>query len=717
MAQCGSRELRSACRGEASDSGLVTPGAPVRAAASVVTLAAALQDPATVPRDTAVVESPLPGGVAEVVRFLLNTVPAPLQMAGAVIGAVAGAFILYRTYRNRAAIRGWIATRSRGVRIAMAAVLLVLGAGMAGFSAAAWNYTQHSNEFCVGCHVMNPAFHKFADDDNKHGQLSCHDCHQQSLYASARQMYLWIAERPVEIGEHAKVPNRVCMTCHVTAEPERWQRIAGTAGHRVHLESDSTALKDLQCVTCHGVEVHRFRPVAATCGQSGCHDVASTGIVLGKMAGQTVRHCTSCHGFTEDVPALATVDSARGTMVPGRRECMSCHEMRAVLTDFQEGLDPHGGKCGTCHNPHTQERVAEAATTCATSGCHSNWRDNPFHAGTAHRAVGSQCIVCHTPHSAKVDASGCEDCHQRVRARGGSRQPPVRFDTSAALRRGGFHSSAPPLHYVPVHRGDPGAALGSGDTPSPDVPEDPAPEPQGSGVLFAHTVAPDLAPLAAEPVVPGPRHSPANAAPADSFPHARHTSLACLVCHQTGSGHGRLTFERPRGCSICHHQAPAEARCESCHRTEVYGAPRSVRVTVAVPAREPRARPVDYVHAQHAARRCVECHTEPVTLGVLPAKAQCRDCHTEHHAPERTCASCHGAADPKSAHTNPITAHQRCDACHTRTIVEQLSPTRSFCSTCHSAQQTRHYEPRECTVCHFLVEPAVYRHRLVGGGR
>src|SRR5687768_12321927 len=268
---------------------------------------------------------------------------------------------------------------------------------------------------------MNPAFSRFGAAENKHADLNCHDCHQQPLSASARQLYLWVAERPEEIGEHAPVPNRVCENCHVTSDTATWQRIASTAGHRTHLESDSSSLENLQCVTCHGVEVHSFKPVGETCGQSGCHSTADTEIVLGKMATQTAGHCAACHQFTADVPALATRDSAVTTLIPGRAQCLGCHEMQAVLADFDEGRDPHGGKCGLCHNPHTQKTAAAAVTSCAT--CHANWRDEPFHVGASHRRVGEQCLTCHVAHKSKVDASDCQACHESVRARGGRLRP------------------------------------------------------------------------------------------------------------------------------------------------------------------------------------------------------------------------------------------------------------------------------------------------------
>jgi nitrate/TMAO reductase-like tetraheme cytochrome c subunit len=368
---------------------------------------AAIQQPHPTPTDSVAVESPLPGGVAQLTRFLLNTVPTWVQIGGLVLIAIVIAVGLVYLFRRRQAIRTWLTTREPAVRVGLltaAVVLLVLAGGL---GAATWNYTQHSNEFCVGCHVMNPAFQKFGDERNAHAEMSCHACHQQGIGASVRQLYMWVKERPEEIGEHAKVPNQICAECHVTADTARWQRIAATAGHRVHLESDSSTLEGLQCVTCHGVEVHQFQPVRETCGQSQCHEPAETDIVLGEMATQTVQHCTVCHEFTADVPALATRDSARGTLVPGMQQCLGCHEMRQVMADFDPERDPHGATCGMCHNPHEQETPAAAAATCASAGCHSSWREEPFHVGEAHGRVGSQCLTCHEPHRAQVDASEC----------------------------------------------------------------------------------------------------------------------------------------------------------------------------------------------------------------------------------------------------------------------------------------------------------------------
>jgi nitrate/TMAO reductase-like tetraheme cytochrome c subunit len=665
----------------------------------VLRSAAVLQQAQATPADSVVVRSPLPGGVAQVVRFLLNTVPQWVQVGGVVVGIILVAFVVWFLFLHRVAIRSWLASRSGGVKLALAAAAVVLIAGTAAMGTVTWNYTQHSNEFCVGCHVMNPAFQRFGDTKNKHGKLSCHDCHQQSLFASGRQLYLWVAERPEKIGKHAKVPNKVCETCHVTGDTASWQRIASTAGHRAHLESDSSALKNLQCVTCHGVELHRFLPVSQTCGQSGCHKPSETNIVLGKMAEQTDFHCTSCHRFTADVPALATRDSARGTLVPGKAECLGCHKMQKVLADFDEAKDPHGGKCGTCHNPHVQKTAAAAVTSCTTAGCHANWRDEPFHVGAAHKQIAPRCLTCHVPHSAKVDASNCEGCHSSVRARGKLR-PPLPFDTTKALRRVGATAAPGPSDatYADSRHSVAMASIRNGG---------PSAGPSDDAMLFGMD---DVSPAAN---YAGARLSRAPPAIADSFPHARHAKLACLVCHTTGTGVGLLTFKPPRGCAICHHQAPTPGGCATCHKTNEYMAVKHTTMSVTVPGHDTKPRPVDFFHAVHKKRTCLECHTTPVTLALSAAQAQCKDCHTDHHAVGRNCSACHTIAEPKLAHRTLEAAHQRCDACHTATTIAELTPTRSFCSTCHAAKAKGHYEQKECSVCHFLAEPGVYRSRLI----
>lgn len=623
------------------------------------------------------VESPLPGGVATVVRFVFN-LPSWLQIAAAAIGLAVGVAVLVLLWRRRAAIRQWVLTRRRNVRIGLAAGAAAVVLGFVGFGTASWNYMQHDNGFCTGCHVMGPAYQRFTRSE--HDSLSCHDCHDQSLFASMRQLYLWVAERPSEIGPHAKVASGVCKRCHVTGQPEVWRRIISTAGHRTHLESDSAELKNIQCVTCHGLEVHHFAPVDSTCAQSGCH--VTTRITLGKMQAQTSLHCVTCHRFTREVPTFLPRDSARGRLVPGVSECFSCHEMQAILAEFDAGRDPHAGTCGACHDPHKQARPQAAAGSCAKAGCHEGWRAEPFHVGPAHRKVGEQCTLCHQPHAAKVDPSDCAGCHAAVRERraqlgGRHLTPPLPFDTTKALRKVSAAPAAVPF----------GPQKGKGDRPFFDDPPPASSPPPGGGAV---------------PVEP------------DSFPHARHKSLACITCHASQREHTRLTFRAPRGCQICHHENPAKLDCARCHTRGELTAPESVTVKVTVSGSPARAHPARFDHTQHRDKTCLDCHAKEVTLAATAPVASCKACHDDHHAAGRRCSACHAAVSDEAveAHTPPERAHVACDACHTPQIVARLTPDREFCITCH-AEQKRHYATRECTVCHFQAAPETVKAMLV----
>ena len=608
--------------------------------------------------------------MAAVLRFFFN-LPQWFQIGGFFVGLAVAAWLVVFVWRRRVAIMTWLKTRQRGVKIglvAAAAVVVLVGAG---FGAVSWNYMQHDNAFCTGCHIMKGPFQRFSG--SKHDSLSCHSCHQQSIFASTRQLYLWVADRPEKISMHSKVPTRVCAACHITGdrEKEKWKRIATTAGHRVHLESDSSALRDVQCTTCHGLEVHRFVPVDSTCAQSGCH--SNVQIRLGKMAQQTDFHCIACHQFTADVPLLATRDSAAGTLRPGAHECLSCHQMRAIVATFDPARDPHSQKCGMCHNPHEQTRPADALKTCASAGCHADWRDEPFHVGATHKRVAQQCTLCHNPHGAKVDASDCTGCHAAVKQRSGGRtHPPQAFDTTKVQRTSSVDHDEPALR-------------GKGDAHPPRA-------------------------------APAPR--PALRAPSDSFPHDRHKKLACITCHTTTNPNNKLTFTPPRGCLGCHHQNAATSNCANCHSADEIAAARQLFVAVGVKNHPARQRPAVFQHQAHAGVACVKCHTAAVTLDPDSGVITCTACHEPHHTAARNCASCHNSFDPAGAHAQPVEAHAGCDACHEVETVARLVPDRELCVTCHVKQQD-HYPTRECTVCHFQSTPTQYRQHLraVGAGR
>ena len=623
--------------------------------------------------DSVVVEPAVPDPLVPLVQWIFQRPPWVMQV-GIVLALLVGGTLLVLAWRRRRAISAWLASRSPRTMYALAGGLAVLGIGAATLGWKANQYMMHDNNFCQGCHIFVPSGHAWVKPDTgtyllvnalegKHDTLSCHACHPFELATQTRELYFWIMDRPEDVPPHGKVPRDICEQCHVQGDArETWQAIAATAGHRTHFESDSVKQiaagfegglvnGEIACLTCHARSAHRFQPADSTCAQQGCHLTDEIDIRLGGMADQTGLHCGVCHRFTAEVPALATRDSAAGTLRPARPECLGCHEMRAVLADFDPAADPHGGTCGMCHNPHTQVKPADALKSCTTAGCHGDWRKVPFHTGAAHRTVSEQCQTCHQPHAARVDASNCVECHTEVEQRSRGRlRPPQPFDTTEALQR-----------------------VSLGATVYLDIP------------------------------------------PPDTFSHPRHRNLACLTCHVPNAPRSRLTFERPRGCQICHHQAQAPSRCAQCHEPAELAQPASATVTVAVeaatPAPPPRAREVPFSHPVHAALDCAGCHVTRVTLAPADSVAACTACHVSHHEPARTCAACHRTEATLPAHAALDDAHAACASCHVSAVVARLEPMRTFCLGCHSASAD-HYAPRECSTCHFQSEPAALRPRL-----
>jgi len=214
-----------------------------------------------------------------------------------------------------------------------------------------------------------------------------------------------------------------------------------------------------------------------------------------------------------------------------------------------------------------------------------------------------------------------------------------------------------------------------------------------------------------------PASVPDAAAPAavavDSFSHARHQRLACLTCHLSNSG-SVLTFEPPRGCQICHHTIEARAGCDRCHEPGSIPATLEIPVAIAAAGHPPRTRTVAFPHEEHTELPCRGCHAQAVTLEPVDSAQSCRGCHAEHHEVGRTCATCHRTEHIVAPHAPPVQAHEACDACHPTDAIAPLTPTRSFCLTCHDPAVDHHQE-RECVACHLQSTPEAYRSHLLQG--
>jgi hypothetical protein len=647
--------------------------------------------------DSVVVKSPLPDPLVPIVQWIFQR-PGWVMLGGIVLGAIVALAVALFLWRRRGAIWTWLITRGRGAKLAMLGSVGVILAAVLFSGLKAQHYMMHDNNFCSGCHIFVPSGQVFVRPDTgtyllvnrlegKHDTLSCHACHPFELKAQTRELVGWILQRPDKIPPHAKVPRHICESCHVQgAAKDTWARIASTAGHRTHLESDSSALKDVACLTCHARTAHRFQPADTTCAQQGCHLTDDVRIRLGRMAARFDKnappipneeqlYCNACHQFTAEAQFVSP-DSATGLLRPGSRQCFGCHEMRSLLATFDPARDPHAGSCGTCHNPHTDVKPGDALKSCASAQCHADWRQVDFHTGAAHRKVAERCETCHVPHHARVDASDCVGCHERTRAnKAGHLRPPVPFDTTKALQQTSLQSR-PRLV-------EPGRALGRGGDPPDEV--------------------------AARAGRPAP------ASPADTFSHPRHRRLACITCHDPASKQRRLVFVPPRGCQICHHQRPAKADCATCHWAGELEQAQPVQVAVTVDEHAPRRRTVEFAHGTHAKLACTGCHVTPVTLAPADSVRSCDACHADHHAEGRSCATCHRTVATLAAHRPPVRAHAACDACHAPTTVARLTPTRSFCLTCHEPARD-HYPERECSACHFQRSPGELAPTLRGHG-
>ena len=497
--------------------------------------------------------------------------------------------------------------------------LVLLGSAVAGMRQ--WSYMQHDNTFCTSCHLMRDPFQRFTR--SAHAKLECHNCHRATVQEELHQLYAVVVDRPTAITKHAYVPNAVCATCHVKGDSTRWRIIANTAGHRKHLESANPRLRNVQCVTCHGVSLHQFAPVDQTCGQSQCH--ADKTIRMAGMGALEI-HCTTCHNFLADARNLA-VDSLGRPLTPAARQCFSCHAMQQKIQNLDIAHDPHRGTCGMCHNPHTQ--TGPQQVTCTASACHGDWQRVSFHRGVPNP---ERCTTCHRPHSWLVDGKNCTRCHQDI-----ERQPPT--------RRG------PATH---AGRLAPDAVLTLASAGPVDL-----------SALFQDTTRPQL-----------PR-----------FSHGDHRRESCASCHSSRVRHGALRVRSAADCQRCHHTGPGRDQCVSCHAAADRSQPlshlsRTFRLQV---SGRTVTRSIPFPHERHAAvPSCLVCHSNTQTRA--PDGADCALCHTAHHRPEANCRTCHGAANPREVHRAAAHPNCASSQCHgSRAPV--ITGSRQACLLCHADRE------------------------------
>lgn len=239
-----------------------------------------------------------------------------------------------------------------------------------------YNYTQNNPRFCTTCHIMIEAYDTW--QESPHRVINCHECHRTSIGESLQHVFDVLTKNPQEVTKPVDIENSWCEECHISEDPQ-WLQVRNTAGHLVHVYEGEVYA---ECIDCHGVSLHIFRPPEEACFQ--CHDVERLHAAEVMMA-----KCVSCHDFLV----------ADDPLIPQREDCLECHPNRETIVVIPP--DTHmNSTCTLCHDPH-EITISEECVNChvGEGGLH----DVPDH---------NICTSCHIPHMDLPERAICETCHE-----------------------------------------------------------------------------------------------------------------------------------------------------------------------------------------------------------------------------------------------------------------------------------------------------------------
>jgi len=240
-----------------------------------------------------------------------------------------------------------------------------------------FDYTQNNPKFCTTCHLMNEAYNTW--EASAMHDLNCHSCHEATMAQSMQHVYDVLTHNPQDVTKPVEIENDMCETCHASND-DQWLQVVNTAGHAVHLYNGNA---HAECIECHGMELHVFRPPHEPCLE--CHEPERV------HASETMNaDCTTCHDF------LAEEDD----LTPVRDDCIECHEEKELLVVSMPAETHLDSTCTSCHDPHG-EVTAEDCTKCHTDV------DEGLHEISAHTV----CTSCHVPHEEVAVRDSCESCH------------------------------------------------------------------------------------------------------------------------------------------------------------------------------------------------------------------------------------------------------------------------------------------------------------------
>ncbi len=291
-------------------------------------------------------------------------------------------------------------------------LIIIIGSGYVSYRL--YDFTQNNPTFCVGCHLMQPAYDTWAKSEHK--SLNCHDCHHLSVPEMNGLLISFVLKRPTVVPErhkdHVIVDQKFCNRCHTEGKATKINKSLFHARH-VYMEQ-------IECTQCHGEVkadksgLHHFLPTEKFCTK--CHTGKQVhGEGMGGLA------CINCH-------TDRSLD-----LRPGRMKCLFCHSsdegIRKKLKDDAtmdvrfyapdaatitkakkivfDNKSPMQFYCYECHKPHEAGKVRPNDEVCLR--CHAGMPKIGKH--KVHLDMDMKCKDCHKPHVWKVtDASAKKDC-------------------------------------------------------------------------------------------------------------------------------------------------------------------------------------------------------------------------------------------------------------------------------------------------------------------
>lgn len=283
-------------------------------------------------------------------------------------------------------LRRWLAVVPPLVLV-IVALVFVAAAALGGWKF--YDYTENNPKFCASCHIMDPAYAKWAE--SAHKTVNCHDCHQLPYIERTKLVVSFLVKRPKEVPmRHGKVivPYPLCLRCHFQGPVAEARPIRATAGHKKHFFDEG-----VECTKCHGTRLHEFLPESGFCNR--CHKEIKVHAKV--MEGFD---CLTCHDF---------LSRTASSLIPDRKVCLACHQDIDPRALFPTSLDaPMQFSCNTCHDPH--EKIKPTADQCLK--CHNQTKQFGLHKRTYHQ----DCKACHVRHVWKVTSREvCLTCHKAQR--------------------------------------------------------------------------------------------------------------------------------------------------------------------------------------------------------------------------------------------------------------------------------------------------------------